>query len=56
MKLILKKSPNHGDRRIIEKFLLFSVEIDDEWRWLERAKILQIYIAGFGWTNMDWAE
>lgn len=30
-----------GDKRIIEQFLLFPVKIDDEFRWLEKAKIEQ---------------
>lgn len=44
------KVPNWGDERIVEKFLWFPAIIDHELRWLETAKIKQIYY--LGWKNL----
>jgi hypothetical protein len=46
--------PNCGDRRIVTKFLLFPIVIDNEFRWLEKVKIEQKYILspfGYSWIN-----
>lgn len=62
-----KPSPNIRDRRIVEKFLWFPICLDQEWRWLEKAKIEQKYgpsqldvLMGIGinycWANMAWAD
>lgn len=37
------KLAKNGDSRIVEKFLIFPIEIKGEVRWLERAKIMQFY-------------
>lgn len=53
-----KSKYNHGQERIIEKFLWFPVSIKPydikETRWLERARICQRYYAfgsKRGWRN-----
>ena len=51
-----------GDKRIIEKFLWFPIEIDGETRWLEKCKILQcVKRSGddpysFIWMDMNWID
>jgi hypothetical protein len=57
-----------GEQRVIEKFLWFPVVISGEWRWLERATIVQevaLFDVGgsmewgrfkAGWCNKDWAD
>lgn len=34
---------NDGDRRVIKKYLLLPKKLDNEWRWLEKVKIGQLY-------------
>ena len=46
------KVPKSGDRRIVEKFLLFPVNINGERRWLERATIEQQYFMSM-WINIE---
>jgi hypothetical protein len=61
--------PQFGDERTIEKFLWFPKRILNEWRWLERAWIVQRYdlyttrtilfgfpIACEGWADMMWMK
>ena len=38
-----KETPEEGDKRVINKFLFFPKLIGEEWRWLERVQILQVY-------------
>jgi len=40
-----KYYPNDDDIRIVEKFLFFPKCIDDEYRWFEKIKIKQRYVA-----------
>lgn len=40
----IKIYPKEGDKRIILKFLLLPLCIDNEYRWLEKVKIEQKYI------------
>jgi hypothetical protein len=42
-KITPKPRPKIGDRRSICKFLFFPKLLDDEWRWLEFADIVQEY-------------
>jgi len=62
MKYQLKARPKLGDTRIITKFLLLPMILNDEFRWLERATIKQRwgvwYPDEFGpeerWENVEW--
>lgn len=38
-----KPTPKHKDTRVIKKFLLIPYCLENEWRWLEIAYILQQY-------------
>lgn len=65
-----KPTPREGDRRVVQKFLFLPKCLDGEWRWLERAKIVQRYIdheamvSGWhyygtnigGWTDCGWSD
>ena len=55
--------------RVIEKFLLFPININGEYRWLEKAKIQQVVkkycvsydmgasdIYEFKWVNEKWVK
>lgn len=35
--------PSHGDKRVIKRFLILPLKINDEARWLEFAMIEQYY-------------
>ena len=37
------KIPNNGDKRIVKRFALFPIRIDNECRWLEFVYIQQFY-------------
>ena len=53
------KTPHWDDERIITVFLLFPKCINGEWRWLEFAKIYQIYMAywtGDCWEDIRWID
>ncbi|UUV46802.1 hypothetical protein [Bacillus phage vB_BanS-Thrax4] len=43
-----------GDTRYITKFLLFPKKINREWRWLERATILQKCVERMNSGSMDY--
>lgn len=48
-----------GEKRVIEKFLVFPVCLNGECRWLEKATINQIYgfkggEYGAKWRNKSW--
>jgi len=50
-----------GSQRVIRKFLWFPLEIDNQIRWLEIAKIRQIckYHGeefGYAWENYEWVD
>ena len=59
-----KSEPQFLDSRIKEHFLFFPKKIENEWRWLERAKYKQIYeyISGhgdfppLGWIDKEWID
>lgn len=38
------KTPQPDESRVISIFLIFPTCINDEWRWLERARIRQRYV------------
>ena len=44
MRWRVNKNPKEYETRIVERFLLFPVTLNDEKRWLEKAKIKQRYI------------
>jgi hypothetical protein len=39
-----KPEPEHGDLRVVSKFLFFPLRIDDRVRWLEKTEIVQKYV------------
>lgn len=43
-------APDHGDTRIVTRFLFLPLEIYSEIRWLELVKIKQSY----KWYNKSW--
>lgn len=53
--------PFLGHKRVIERFLLFPRSIENEYRWLEKAKILQeySYTGGLGsaqYIDKEWID
>lgn len=55
----IEKQPVVGEKRIIRKFLLFPLLIEDEVRWLEYASIQQKRIWDidvYKWINEKWAD
>jgi len=51
--------PVRGQSRIRHVWLLFPRCINDEWRWLERAGIEQVYdwVGPYpGWEDCAWAD
>lgn len=53
------KANQEGDKRVIKRFLLLPRCIKGEWRWLERARIKQVYrvsIESSFWESVCWAE
>jgi len=55
MKYNPRETPIMGTRRIIKKYLIIPIMLNNEWRWLESAKIEQEYTF-MGWYNMSWAN
>jgi hypothetical protein len=62
-------NPEEGDIRYKEKFLLVPKRINNEWRWLEKAKYKQVYERYYDgyyelyyesynlkWRNKEWME
>ena len=43
MRWTSKEMPEEGEKRVINIFLFFPRLIGEEWRWLERVQILQVY-------------
>lgn len=53
------KQAQERDARIRSGFLFFPKCIDGEWRWLERARWKQIFVASYtdcGWVNLSWID
>ena len=50
------KVPKDGEWRIKKKFLLFPVYLEGKGKWLEYAKIKQVYNIAYGWINWRWVE
>jgi hypothetical protein len=48
-----KPSRKEGTTRIITRFLLFPRQINQQWRWLEIAKIEQTYHNAYFTDNCD---
>jgi len=42
----IEQYPKYGDKRIITKFALLPIRIDNETRWLQMVTIDQEYITG----------
>ena len=56
-----KQRLKEGDRRIMERFLLFPKRLNGEWRWLEIARICQQYrVSNWLWPDIptlwDWVD
>lgn len=45
-----------GRTRVVEKFLFFPKLLDNEIRWLERSKILQMVLAHDVGGSMEWGK
>lgn len=61
MRWIEKKKFNHGDKRVIKKFLWLPTKpmFSRESRWLEYAYIEQEWLEGFRvkfWSDMRWRD
>lgn len=62
MKWKTKSEPQFLDTRIKEHFLFFPKKIDNEWRWLEKAKYKQCYEKWWddgcceGWIDKEWID
>ncbi len=70
MKWNVKSNPKVGEERIISKFLVLpkclflpnGISVSLQWRWLEKAKIVQIYKVTsreygdktYGWRSQRW--
>lgn len=54
-----KLNPDIGEKRVVKRFLWWPTCLNDEWRWLERAEIIQQFkrnerwVLGIGWDWMD---
>lgn len=58
-----KPKPQWLDTRIKERFLFFPKKIDNEWRWLEKAKYKQQYeiwrdngLHLVDWVDKEWID
>jgi hypothetical protein len=56
-------APELGDERTVTRFLLFPKCLGDEWRWLGREQIVQVYSEFYGpggyvsgWYSVRWAR
>jgi hypothetical protein len=57
MKLIIKQDHLYFHRRIIRRFALLPISLDDEIRWLETVYIAQAYSTSWGnWYNEQFAN
>ena len=70
IKIENKEKPEYtkGDTRVVKRFLLFPLRIDNEIRWLETARIVQEYMATtcfdpdghsfdcYKWRNIGWIK
>lgn len=45
--------PKKGDRRVVQKFLLFPKSVRGEIRWLEKVKISQAYLSKSDYYTFD---
>lgn len=46
--------PRLGTERVITKFLWFPLKLEGEYRWLERAKIVQHFKTSLKFENTRW--
>jgi len=58
-----KSNPDVNEKRAVTRFLWWPTCLNDEWRWLEYAKIIQQFqkYGGFlcltwGWVDFEWTE
>jgi hypothetical protein len=53
------KLPKDGDERVITKFLIFPLTLNDERRWLEKVEINQVYVKAplyHKWVNIKFSD
>lgn len=51
------REKKYGDERIVTRFLLLPTCLHEKYKWLEKAKILQMWHGmPIGWRNEWWAE
>ena len=65
-KKINQENYEGGDKRIVKRFLLFPMLLNDEWRWLENCNIVEqltrIYRRGnsskniYEWSSIGWLD
>lgn len=55
MKFQRVPEPDFRQRRVIEKFLLFPLTLNNETRFLEKARIIQEF-DGVGWVKVGWKD
>lgn len=55
--------PKDGDERIIKKFFLFPICLNDKLRWMGTYRVKQRYEIGTGrglfgtnWTSVEWID
>lgn len=50
-----RQIPRAGTTRMIKRFLWYPVRIGEDWRWLERAVLKQLYDKGH-WSTIKFAD
>ena len=50
------KDPEFGACRVVKRFLFLPLHLGKETRWLEWAKITQVYLVCLGWCDHAWSE
>lgn len=54
-----QRHPNSGDLRTVRVFLFLPETLDNETRWMEWARIEQVYVWSEyekGWINVHWKD
>lgn len=51
-----KPAKHVGDKKVVKKFLFLPKKIENEWRWLERAEILQAFLFNDYWREFKWKD
>jgi len=50
------KRPTDGDTRVVKKFAIIPITIDEETIWLETVYILQVYVSIYARTFLNWND